>query len=78
VSYNPRENFMKEQILTALAEKWERDAAPPNCEDSSNEAASAFGFRKAQAQCADQLRQLIKLLGEDDVFDGRAMMVKGL
>ncbi len=25
----------------------------------------------------DQLRQLIKLLGEDDVFDGRAMMVKG-
>ena len=69
---------MKEQILTALAEKWERDAAPPNCEDSSNEAARAFGFRKAQAQCADQLRQLIKLLGEDDVFDGRAMMVKGL
>ncbi len=45
---------------------------------SSNEAIRAFGFRKAQAQCADQLRQLIKLLGEDDVFDGRAMMAKGL
>ena len=68
---------MKEQILIALAEKWERDAAPPNCEDGS-EHARADGFRKGQAQCADQLRQLIKLLGEDDVFDGRAMMVKGL
>ena len=73
---------MKEQILTALAEKWERDAAPPNCEDGSEHArignARADGFRKGQAQCADQLRQLIKLLGEDDSFDGRAMMVKGL
>ena len=73
---------MKEQILTALAEKWERDAAPPNCEDGSESAkisnAIAYGFRKGQAQCADHLRQLIKLLGEDDGFDGRAMMVKGL
>ena len=69
---------MKEQILTALAEIWVRDAAPPNCEDSSNEATRASGFRKGQAQCADQLRQLIKLLGEDDGFDGRAMIVKGL
>ena len=63
---------MKEHILNELAAKWERDAAPPNCEDGSD------GFRKGQAQCADQLRQLIKLLGEDDGFDGRAMMVKGL
>ena len=69
---------MKEHILNELAAKWERDAAPPNCEDSSNEATRASGFRKGQAQCADQLRQLIKLLGDDDSFDGRAMMVKGL
>ena len=72
---------MKEQILNELAAKWERDAVPPNCEDGSESAkignARADGFRKGQAQCADQLRQLIKLLGEDDGFEVRAMSAKG-
>jgi hypothetical protein len=67
---------MKEQLLNELAAKWECEAV--RHEDARPDNATAYGFRKGKAQCAEQLRQLIKLLGEDDGFDGRAMMVKGL
>jgi hypothetical protein len=58
---------MNKEILIAMAEKWEREAQAPECEDGSDSAkysnAVAEGARKAKLECAKKLRELIALLG---------------
>ena len=61
---------MKDTVLVELAAKWERDAAPPQCEDGSPESAArnaeAHGRRQSLRECADGLRMLVQLLGGKD------------
>ncbi len=58
---------MNKEILIAMAEKWEREAQPPQCEDGSDSAkysnALAEGTRRGKLECAKKLRELIALLG---------------
>ena len=57
---------MNKEILIALAEQWERESTPPQCEDGSDSAkysnAVAQGRREALTLCAKHLRELIHLL----------------
>ena len=57
---------MNKETLLALAEKWEREAQPPQCEDGSDSAkysnAIAEGVRKGKFECAKTLRDLITIL----------------
>lgn len=56
------------ETLMELASKWERDTVEPQCEDGSEQgklhSAEARGHRKALARAADDLRTLVRLLGD--------------
>lgn len=58
---------MKDAILLELANRWERDAKAPECEDGSPEAQRgnyiAQGRREGLRECADGIRMLVQLLG---------------
>lgn len=60
---------MKDAILIELAARWERDATTPECEDGSKEAeignAIAKGERQTKRECADTLRALVSMLGQE-------------
>ena len=60
---------MKESILLELANRWIADAVEPELQDGSDEAkisnAIAKGERQAKRECADGLRMLIAVLGEN-------------
>jgi hypothetical protein len=62
---------MKDAILLELAERWERDAVPPQCSDGSPEAAIGNavdkGQREAKRECADTLRTLVSILGGNSI-----------
>ena len=59
---------MKDSVLYELANRWDRDAEAPNCEDGSPEAQRgndvAKGIREGKRECADCLRSLIQLIGD--------------
>lgn len=59
---------MHDNILTKLADRWERDAKDPEAQDGSDEAKerNAFenGQRKAKRECAGTLRELMRLIGD--------------
>jgi hypothetical protein len=61
---------MKSAILLELAARWERDARPPQCEDGAPEAqltnAQYKGERRAKGMCAEDLRVLVRVLGDDE------------
>ena len=61
---------MKSAILLELAARWERDARPPQCEDGAPQAqltnAEYKGERRAKGLCAEDLRALVRLLGDDE------------
>jgi len=58
---------MNKEILKAMAEKWEREAQPPQCEDDSDSAkysnALAEGTRRGELEGAKKMREMIGLLG---------------
>jgi hypothetical protein len=58
---------MNESILIEIAQKWVDDAQEPECVNGAEEAkignAIEQGRRNGKRECADQLRQLIDLLG---------------
>lgn len=60
---------MKDAVLLELAARWEREAKTPDCEDGSDEAkvsrAAGHAHRQALRACADTLRNLVQMLGED-------------
>lgn len=60
---------MKDSVLLELANRLERDASDPKCEDGAIEAqipnAVAKGRREGMRQSADAIRMLIELLGEN-------------
>lgn len=59
---------MKDATLLELADKWARDAVPPEVMDGSPAAiganALAKGIRISLEKCASDLRLLVDLLGE--------------
>lgn len=59
---------MRDSVILELAEKWEREAREPLCQNGSEEAkipnAIADGERRAQLKCANDIRALIALIGE--------------
>lgn len=59
---------MNDMTLLELANTWKRQATRPECEDGSDEAripnAKRAGERAAKAECADQLRELVRILGD--------------
>lgn len=61
---------MKDAILVELAARWDRDATSPNDEDGSEEAkirnAISRGERQAKRECADTIRVLVQILGENN------------
>lgn len=61
---------MRESVLKALIEKWVNDSESPECEDGSESArignARAEGVRNGIAICANNLCDLIKLLGTEE------------
>lgn len=58
---------MKNEVLLELANRWEKDAKAPECQDGSPEAAignaKAQGGREQLRACADTLRMLVQLIG---------------
>lgn len=60
---------MKDAVLLELASRWEREARPPGHEDHSEASkvqnATASGERQALRACADTLRALVDMLGEE-------------
>ena len=60
---------MKDAVLLELASRWEREAKTPDCEDGSDEAkvsrAASHAHRQALRACADTLRSLVQMLGDD-------------
>ena len=60
---------MKDVILLELARRWEADATIPETKDGSPEAevsnAFAQGHRECKRECADTIRSLVAVLGED-------------
>lgn len=62
---------MRDSILLELAARWEREAAPvaTSAASQSNERdhgdAIGRGHREAKRECADTIRTLVKMLGED-------------
>jgi hypothetical protein len=61
---------MKDAILIELANRWDRDRLKNTTEDGSKEAeipnAVAKGHREGLRECADALRSLVNLLGEQE------------
>ena len=59
---------MKDAVLLELAERWEREAVEPDCQDGSDEAkipnAKAQERRECKRECADTLRTLVDMLGD--------------
>lgn len=58
---------MKDSVLLALADRWDRDAREGSEEmregdDIGN--ANACGYREAKGQCADALRTLVSMMGD--------------
>ena len=60
---------MKDAILLELANRWDADARHPQAEDGSEEArlgnAVRKGMREAKRECADALRSLVSLIGDN-------------
>lgn len=60
--------MMKDAVLLELAARWEREAAPPEAMDGSDEAkvgnAKAQATRETLRACADSLRVLVEMLGD--------------
>lgn len=60
---------MKDAVLLELASRWEQDAKIPEHENGSPEAeisnAVARGHRECKRECADALRMLIQLMGQE-------------
>ena len=60
---------MRDVILRALADKWDIDARSPGNEDGSDEAkipnAIRKGQREAKRECAETLRTLLSIIGEE-------------
>jgi len=58
---------MKKETLIDLVEKWERDSETPETRDGSKEAERGNdvqdGERQGRLQCAEDLRDLINLVG---------------
>jgi hypothetical protein len=58
---------MKDAILLELAARWDRDGKPPQVEDGDPRAqmtnAEYKGERSAKRECANTLRELIRMLG---------------
>ncbi|WP_168442425.1 hypothetical protein [Pontiella desulfatans] len=58
---------MKNEVLIELAERWEREAVTPKCQDGAPEAEMGNAVRKGQREtkreCADTLRTLVSILG---------------
>lgn len=63
---------MKDSILLELASRWEREANVLHVHDTANfesadiRNAVAMGERMAKRECADALRMLVQLLGENN------------
>lgn len=61
---------MKDAILLELARRWDLDAVSPDCEDGSPEAryinGIASGRRETKRECADTLRTLVGILGDEE------------
>ena len=59
---------MNSTLILELAAKWERNNTEPLCEDGSEagklQSAEARGHRKAMAAAAEDLRTLVRLLGD--------------
>jgi hypothetical protein len=60
---------MKAAVLLELAKRWERDAREPLITDGSEEAkisnAIREGQRMAKRECADAVKMLISLIGDE-------------
>lgn len=60
---------MKDAVLLELAARWDREAKEPECQDGSESAkvpnAIASGERRARQACADTLRTLVDILGDE-------------
>jgi len=60
---------MRNVILIELANRWAHEAETPECQDGSPEAkignAKQKGAREAKRECADGLRMLVKILGDN-------------
>ncbi len=60
---------MKDEVLMELVKRWERESVEPQTMDGSESAkilnAVARGERQAKRECADALRLLVQLLGDD-------------
>ncbi len=63
------EKTMKDAVLLELAARWERDARPPEVEDGDPRAqvtnAEYKGERRSKGVCAEDLRALVRLLGDE-------------
>ena len=63
------ERQMKDAVLLELARRWDNDAQQPQCENGADDAqianAIAKGERQAKRACADALRALVGMLGND-------------
>ena len=61
-----QQHTMNTQVLTELAAVWEAKSEAPDCENGNPEAqienAVDRGRRSARAQCAEELRMLIKII----------------
>ncbi|WP_028840213.1 hypothetical protein [Thermomonas fusca] len=59
---------MKDNLLMQLADRWDRDAKDPEAMDGSDEAkernAYEHGMRYAKRECANTVRELIRLIGD--------------
>lgn len=59
---------MKDVVLLELAKRWDTEAKNPVVEDGSESAkignAVAKGRREAKAECAEKLRLLVEMLGD--------------
>lgn len=60
---------MKDTVILELAARFDRDGTPPLAVDGSEEAkiSNAYdqGLREGKRNCADAIRELVKLLGTD-------------
>ena len=59
---------MKDAVLIELANRWDAQAVQPEKQDGSENAkipnAKEAGRREAKRECADTIRMLISLIGE--------------
>jgi hypothetical protein len=60
---------MKSYVLLELAKRWEQDAVEPVTQDGAEQAkirnAVSQGERQAKRECADALRMLVSILGDE-------------